>query len=230
MEWNATGALALASALFVGGHFGLSSTPLRRLLVGALGELPYLGLFSLASGAPLVWMVLAYGQAPREALWVAAAPLRAVPLVAMPFALFLVVAGYATKSPTALMQGGLLKTGLEARGILRITRHPALMGILLWALAHMVANGDAASQIFFGGFAVVAGAGPVLIDRKRRDALGTAWDGYAAQTSVLPFGAILAGRNRFHPREIRWWTVALSVALYFGLLAAHAQIFGSPAY
>ena len=58
---------------------------------------------------------------------------------------------------------------------MRVTRHPFLIGVGLWAVLHLVANGDVASFIFFGAFAVTALAGTVSIDAKRR----RAWSGLA---------------------------------------------------
>ena len=37
--------------------------------------------------------------------------------------------------------------------IRRVTRHPMMIGTLLWASVHLLANGDLASTILFGGFA-----------------------------------------------------------------------------
>ena len=48
-----------------------------------------------------------------------------------------------------------------------------------------------------------------------------AWDRYAARTSILPFGAIAAGRNRLALGEIGWLPPALGFALWLGLLVLH---------
>jgi len=53
--------LALACIVFLLLHV-VPSTPLRPALVGAVGERAYLGLFSLASLAGIVWMVIAIGS------------------------------------------------------------------------------------------------------------------------------------------------------------------------
>jgi uncharacterized membrane protein len=101
------------------------------------------------------------------------------------------------------------------------------MGVALWALVHLVGNGDWASLVFFGGWAVVALAGPASIDAKRRRKLGgAAWGGFAAQTSILPLAAILAGRNRFEPREIAAWRWALALGIYAVILVAHRPLIG----
>ena len=53
-----------------------------------------------------------------------------------------------------------------------------------------------------------------------------AWTRYAGLTSVLPFGAIAAGRNRLALGEIGWRPLALGFALWATLLAFHSTIFG----
>jgi uncharacterized membrane protein len=53
-----------------------------------------------------------------------------------------------------------------------------------------------------------------------------AWSSYAARTSILPFGAVAAGRNRLALREIGWLPPALGFALWLGLLAFHRTVFG----
>mgnify|MGYP003579257617 CR=1 FL=1 len=62
------GALPAATAAFLLTHF-VSSTPLRGVLVRSLGEWPYRGSYSLVALVTLVWMIWAYGNAPRELLW-----------------------------------------------------------------------------------------------------------------------------------------------------------------
>jgi uncharacterized membrane protein len=90
--------LAIACLVFLALHV-LPSTPLRPALVGALGERVYLGLFSLASLAAIVWMVIAFKAAAPTGLWPA---LRHLPSAVMPFAFILVVGGVMTPNPTAV--------------------------------------------------------------------------------------------------------------------------------
>ena len=61
--------LVAAGAVFVGIHLFISGTRLRDRIVAAIGEQPYLGLFSLLSIASLTWLILAYRAAPRASLW-----------------------------------------------------------------------------------------------------------------------------------------------------------------
>ncbi|MEO1549223.1 MAG: NnrU family protein [Pseudomonadota bacterium] len=45
-------------------------------------------------------------------------------------------------------------------------RHPMLMGVLVWGLAHLLVNGDLASMILFGGLAAWSVGNMVLINRR----------------------------------------------------------------
>jgi uncharacterized membrane protein len=68
----------------------------------------------------------------------------------------------------------------------------------------------------------------VSIDRKRRRVLAAVWDEFEAQTSRLPFAAILAGRTRFELSEFHVWQVALAVALFSAVFWLHGIIGPSP--
>jgi uncharacterized membrane protein len=217
----------IAAALFLlASHFGISSTPLRPWLVTRLGEGPYLGLFSLIALGAMVWAIFAYYEAPYLELWPVTAASAAVPLVVMPFAFVLGVAGLSTPNPTAVGAPGAAGDA-AARGIFRVTRHPFQWSVVLWATAHLIANGDLAGIVFFAAFGALAGIGTVLIDRKYAQKRGADWQGFAAASSNLPFAAIAAGRQRFVFAEIGWWRVALGLALYLLLLALHPWLFGA---
>jgi len=56
--------------------------------------------------------------------------------------------------------------------------------------------------------------------------LGAAWEPFAAQTSIVPFAAIAAGRNRFSPGEIGAWRWGAALVVYALLLGGHAHIIG----
>ncbi len=220
--------LILAAACFLGIHIFISGTRLRDVFVNAIGEKAFAGVFSLLSLATIVWLAMAYNRASDETftlLWTTEPWWQHVAMTVILLASILVVVGITTKSPTAAGAGELVDDPNAAKGILRITRHPFLWGVQLWALAHIAMNGDLSSLIFFGTFAVLALIGPPSIDAKRKRALGERWDTFAARTSNVPFGAILTGRNTVNLREIGIvWPLA-GVVLYFGLLYAHEWLF-----
>jgi uncharacterized membrane protein len=121
----------------------------------------------------------------------------------------------------------LLKSEHPARGIIRITRHPIMWGIMLWAAAHIAAHGELRSLIFFGGLLLLAALGTVLMDARKRS--NSDWPRFAAVTSHLPFLAIAQGRNRIAWREIGWLRPAIGIALYVAVLFAHPWLSGGAA-
>ena len=218
--------LALATAAFIATHF-VPSTPLRAELAGRIGERAYLGLYVVVALATLGWMIYAYIRAPIEPLWTG---LRYLPSVVMPFALILLACGVLSRNPTAVGQEKALKSEDAARGILRVTRHPVQWGILLWALAHLLARGDLKSAIFFGGFFLLSALGTLLIDARKARGLGDDWKRYAGATSNLPLVAIAQGRNTFRAGEIGLVKPVIGLILYGGLLLFHAWLFGAQPY
>lgn len=218
--------VVLAVGLFVGSHALLSSPAVRRRLVLAIGERPFLGAYSLIALLLLLWAAAAYNAAPVVDLWLPPVGLRHLSLLLMPVACIFVIAGVTTPNPTAVGADGKAIAAKGPIGIARVTRHPVMWGIGLWGLAHLLANGDAAGTILFGGMTMLALGGALAIDAKKRQHLGSAWTEYAALTSHLPFAAIIAGRTRLSLAEIGWWRIVLGLALFAALLSAHPWLFG----
>ena len=206
--------LVLATAVFLATHF-ITSTPLRPALVSAMGEWPYRGAYSTIALITLVWMAWAYAGAPREQLWTGS---REIPYVLMPLAFVLIACGY-WRNPTMVGADKLLKSEDPARGIIRITRHPIMWGLMLWATAHIVARGDLKSLVFFGGFLLLALVGTLSMDARKR--ANPDWGRFAAVTSHVPFVAIAQGRNRLDLHEIGWLRPAIGLAVFFAVLAFH---------
>ena len=219
--------LFAATVLFVGGHVLLSSLPIRGPLHRALGEQGFQAVYSLAMTGALLWMAAAYANAPIRVLWTAPPELAWGTAGLTALASFLVVAGVTTRSVT-MVGGERFATGPQdpAPGIFRVTRHPFLWGVALWALGHLAVNGDAASVLFFGGFVVLSLGGMWHIDQRRQQTLGAAWGPIALTTSVVPFQAILAGRTHFDLKGIGWWRPLVAAALYALLVGLHPWLFG----
>jgi uncharacterized membrane protein len=218
--------LVFAAAFLLVSHYGISSTPLRAALVQRIGERPYLAVYSLIALAAIFWLSRAYVHAPYIQLWPATLTGPLVPLVVLPFALILLVAGVSRPNPTSVGQGSTFDDPDAVRGALRITRHPVMWAIALWALSHIVANRDLASLVFFGALAALALIGTRLLDAKYAARRGAAWRTFAQATSNLPFAAVLAGRQRFAPDEIGWTRIGLALVLYAVLLGLHPWLFG----
>ena len=220
--------LIIAGVAFCGSHTLLSSTRLRGSLRDQLGEQGFLLVYSLTALATFAWFVLAYVRAPSVPLWAAPRWIAWVPVLAMPWASLLLVAGYTTRNPTAIGMERSARADDPAPGILRVTRHPVMWAVGLWALSHLVVNSDLASVWFFGLIAALALGGTVLIDRKKRLALGSHWQRLANVSSNLPFAALATGRTRLRWRDIGVLRPIAALLLYAVLYLAHPIFAGVP--
>lgn len=224
--------LILACGFFLGLHLVISGTPLRGALVRRLGQGPYLGLFSLASLGGIFWLATAYNDAAvnPDNLMLPGFPLPLwfahlggpVMLIAFLFAFI----GLTTPSPTAVAGENKVDSPKAVRGVLRVTRHPFLWGAMIWAAFHLLANGDLAATLLFGTFLLLTALGTRSIDAKRRRALGPKWETFAAQTSNVPFAAVLARRQSLKPGEIAWWQWLGGLAAFGILFWFHEVLFG----
>ncbi|GAB6054401.1 NnrU family protein [Magnetospira thiophila] len=217
--------LALASLAFVGSHMLLSWPVVRGPLVARLGEWPFRGLYSLIAALTLVWMVVAYQQAPKVVLWVPPMFFQHLPMTGMLMAALLLVAGYTVVNPTSV---GMEKLAVRQplAGIIKITRHPVMWAMALWGICHVLALGDAGSALFFGGLAFLALAGSALLDRRKAAVGGLLWQRLAEETSHVPFVAILQKRSRTSLAEIGIWRLIGGVVLFGALMFWHSRIFG----
>jgi len=222
--------LIAAALFFLLLHLLVAGTRLRDLIVGAIGERPYLGLFSLASLGGIVWLAYSYNVAMRsgsKVVWDFGPGVAHLGIIAVAIAFLFAVPGLLVPNPTAVMQGEAATREGTVRGILRITRHPFLWGVALWAAFHLLANGDEASIVLFGSLLVLAVAGTYSIDAKRSRKMGAAWQPFAKSTSNIPFGAIVTGRNSLKVGELLDYRVLVAVAAFLAVLFAHPWLFSA---
>lgn len=221
------GHLVAAAAVFLGIHV-IPSSMLRGVLVARLGEAGYAIAFSVLSIVGIIWLVAAFNAAPAVGmLWYNAGTLQYLTAILVFLATLLVVAGLTQRNPTAV--GAAVPADDDpAKGFLRISRHPFLMGVTLWAIAHLIVRGDGRAIVLFGTFGLLAGVGTLLIDAKKRRQAPETWPHYEAKTSILPFLAILGGRNRLAFGELGLWRPALAIVVFVGLLHAHPGVIGVP--
>jgi uncharacterized membrane protein len=127
--------MILGLALFIGAHVVITMRTQRAAAVARLGEWPYKGLMSLVSLIGII--LIGYGFARYRAggmvnIWSPPAFMRHITDLLVWPATVCVVAAY-------------------SRGdIARVLKHPMLVGVKLWALAHLLSNGDFGSIILFG--------------------------------------------------------------------------------
>jgi uncharacterized membrane protein len=220
--------LFVAGVSFCGSHVLLSSTRLRGALRDQLGEQGFLAVYSVTSLVIFAWFVAAYIAAPTILLWPRQRWAALVPVSVMPLATILLVAGYSTRNPTAVGMERSARADDPAPGILSVTRHPVMWAIGLWAISHLIANGDLSSLLFFGLIAALALGGTVLIDHKKQLALGSNWPHLVGVTSNLPFVALFAGRAKLRWRDIGILRITAGLLLYAVLYLAHPKIAGLP--
>jgi uncharacterized membrane protein len=217
--------LIIAALVWLGIHFGIAGTRLRDRIVARIGEAPFRGVFSLLTIVAIVLLAWSWRAASATPLWYPPAWLRWVLVAVMLVAFVLFVASVSQRNPT--MVGGETAMAQSPTGIQRVTRHPMLWSFALWAAVHIIGNGDSAAIVFFGTFLVTALVGMPSIDAKLARREPPQWQALAAVTSIVPFAAIVQGRNRFVPGEIGWLPVLIGVMAWAVVLRLHPFLFGA---
>jgi len=217
--------VVLAAFTFGGLHLLVSGTKLRDALIARLGERTYRALYSLVSAVALGWLIVAYGKA-RVVMPTALPALKGIADLLVLVAFIFAVLGLLTPGPTIVGAEKLLEREDNVGGVHRITRHPFMWGVSLWAVVHMALNPEPVNLVFFGTFLVVAFAGTFSIDAKRARLYGEAWQRYAAKTSNVPFAAIAQGRNQLRLGEIGFAKPAIALAAFGAFAFFHARFFG----
>jgi len=135
--------------LWCAAHLFPAAAPARRdALVAKLGEQPYRGVFSLVIVASLVMIVFGWKSAVPSAIYQPPMGPGILPSILVFVGLVFFFASQ--------MNGN----------IKRVLRHPQMAGTILWAVAHLLTNGDSRSVVLFGGMAVWAFIEIVMINRR----------------------------------------------------------------
>ena len=212
--------LALASAVFVGAHL-LLSHPLRAPLMKAMGENAFLGFYSIIAFMSLGWMALAFRDAPAGTpLWDGTSPLPWLAASLLSLVAMALIAGSLRGNP-ALPQANV--AGLSARkpwGAFVITRHPMMMGIALWALAHAIVAPDARTAILTAAIALLALVGSHLQDRRKIASNGREWRPWMSRTRFWP---------DWRKLDMLGGAWATGTILWLALTALHLYVAGIPA-
>lgn len=212
--------LASWAAIWILIHRLISGGPLRGWFAKSIGERPYRLVFALLSVACLAALSHAYANVKPVGSSVTSAWVAIVAVVDL-LASLLIVAGLSTRNPTTGSLGKTVEEPDIVRGMIRVTRHPFLWGIILWSASHLLVRHDPAAMLFFGSIGAVAAMGMWSIDRKRRLVLGAAWTEFSRETSMVPFAAILAGRQPFVIGEIGGWRIIAALSLWVAMLWLH---------
>jgi len=217
----------VAFVVFLLSHAIPARPAVRARLVGALGEGGFLAAYSVASLIVLTWLIVAAGRAPYVELWPFARWQMWVPNLALPLACQLAAFGIGAANPLSFGGDPGKRFNPAQPGVVGIVRHPLLWAIALWAAAHMVPNGDLAHVGLFGFFTLIALAGMVVIDRRKRRQLGgETWNALAARTSFWPFAASMTGRFKPQSWRISLLRFAIGLTAWLVLLLLHPMVIG----
>lgn len=190
----------LGLVLFVGAHLFVTMRGNRELLMARIGRPAYTGLFALVAILGIVLIGIGFARYRAEGLiplWHPPYWTRHIVVTLMWPASILVVAAYIPGD------------------IKRVLKHPMLVGVKLWALAHLCANGDLGGIILFG--AIILWAGYDRFTLKRRGDPGA---------PPIPIG----GRRNDIIAIIVGTIVYLALGLVFHPLVIGLPAFGTPAY
>jgi uncharacterized membrane protein len=218
--------VALLSLVFAGLHVGLATRRVRAALVARLGERGFLALFSAV--AAIGWTALVHYYAVHRFEGAAGLALggatRLVLMTIVVVGLVLALTALASylSSPYALNNGD---GPHVVHGIERITRHPFFAGVGMAAAAHVLLAPHLAGAVLSAGLAVLALGGAWHQDRKLLARRGRPFPEFLATTSLVPFAAIVAGRQRLVLRELPWAVMAVALVLVALLRRGHAGIF-----
>jgi uncharacterized membrane protein len=112
--------------------------PLKKFLINRLGENKYKGLFSLIALIGILIIIYGFSSADYYPIWDPLPYSKGLALTLMPISIVLLV-------------GANIQTNIK-----RLTKHPMLIGILIWSFVHLLSNGDLRSIILFVSFGVYA--------------------------------------------------------------------------
>lgn len=130
--------LVAGLALFVGLHMAPAAPTLRQSIVERLGLNRYRGLFSLVSAVGLGMIIFGKRAAPNVHVYTPPVWGHQFALWIMPLAFLLVIAAYVPGHTR------------------RVLKHPMMIGLGAWGVGHLLANGDQASLVLFGGLTAFA--------------------------------------------------------------------------
>ena len=222
--------MIVLGALFVGSHFLLSSPGIRRHSVARVGERGFAVLYSVVALLTLGGFIAGYNEQLVFSFnywWGPAPQYYWIAKILMWAAFVLAVGAFTAPNPSLL--GATMNSSEPLahlpQGVQTITRHPFLWAATLWAIAHIIANGDSISVVFFGWFFVLGLFGAWVLDWKKTQQLGDGWVHYCKQTSNVPFVGLLSGGAT--PRPVDLVLPVVVGTLVYGLVFwAHGYVAG----
>jgi len=214
--------------LFGATHIIGSTIPVRNFFISRIGRLGFKIIYSLVALATFIPLCIVYFSN-RNSGYLFYSPGYFIKLLVH----FIVLAAFivllqalVTANPLTTMAELSGRQVSRGQGILRITRHPQIFAFGLFGLAHMLANPYISDWIFFGGFIVYGIASGIHQDRRMAATGSTAVKQFLADTSAVPFAAIIKGRQRLAPGEYYPPALAAAVVIFILIRLLHPMLFG----
>lgn len=164
--------LILGLILWVGAHYFKRLAPDARSALGTPGK----GIIALAIVASLVLMIIGYRAAAFIPVWTPPTFLTGINNLGMLLAFW--------------VYGSSAAKGAKAWPAYK-TRHPQLLAVKIWALSHLLVNGDLASIILFGGLLGWAVGSVILINKSEPEWTAPAPAGRPTYIRLAVISAVL---------------------------------------
>jgi uncharacterized membrane protein len=219
--------LILMSVLFAVTHIGMSHDPFRARLVEQIGPKGFQGVYTLVSFITFGGAIgiFAGHRNMGPVLWTMPRWLTPAVYLLMLIAFLLLVLSMRNRSPAGMVGGT-----MEARGVLKITRHPMNMALACFGLAHVIANGSLGDIFFFGSIFIVGFFGPYHQDRRKVREKGEDYVAFQRETGVLPFAAIAQGKAKLEAKDLNIPFTIIAVAAFVAAILFHEDLFGIRPY
>ncbi|MET3600618.1 NnrU family protein [Martelella mangrovi] len=190
--------LIIAVLIFTGIHLVHTFAPdFRRTMIDRLGENAWRGVFSVAALAALVFMIFAFGHARRQGIVLYTPPfwMAHVTVLLMLVAMICLSASFFPPGRIASM-----------------AKHPMVLSVKIWAFAHLLANGEAASVILFAGLLIWAVILRISLARReraghysRKPFVSARYDAYAFVLGIALWGLFIW--------KLHVWLIGVPVSL-----------------
>lgn len=167
------GILILGLVLFLGIHLLPMFSRSRERFKARLGDKRYRGLFSVISLIGFVLIIWGFARAPLVPVYPPFPWVRPLAFTVLPLAFILLAAAH--------MPGH----------IRNVLKHPMMIGVLLWAIVHLLSNGDLRSIVLFGSFAVWSVADIVSEIQRGRTLIGNKPPRWAMDAAATAGGLVV---------------------------------------
>jgi uncharacterized membrane protein len=214
--------------MFGGSHVIGSSIPVRTFVISRSGKLGFKVIYSLVALCTFIPLCYVYftNRHAGNLFYTSGYSIKLLAQFLMLGAIIVLLQGLVTVNPIttiAELTGKIVRRGY---GIQRVTRHPQNFAFALFGLAHLLANPYGGDWIFFGGFIVYGIVSAMHQDRRYLATGSEEVNQFLADTSAIPFAAIIKGKQRLAPGEYHPPALAAAIMLFILMRLLHPMLFG----